>query len=366
MRREVGTIREVQPGVWTVQVSLGRDPVTGRRRRPCRTVRGNKRDAERVLARLMAEAGKAHAASLTVQDFLEGMYFPHLRDRVKAGGIRVRTVDEYEAKLRRHALPALGGARLAELTPYRLDRWLSSLADRQLSPRTRLHVYRALSTAIATAVRWRLMSGNPLAAVDSPSVPREAPVVLSIEQANAYLDAFADHALEPVVAIALGAGLRRSEICALEWSDFDFEAGTVAVTKGRHQRRGDVWNEPPKSETSRRVVSLPEWALDILRRHRGLGPVCGPLKPDQVSYRYRKHVEASKLPWCPLKNLRHSSATIALALGVDVVVVSRRMGHSTVSITDQFYLAPGRAADVAAAERMGGLRPLPTAAANDT
>ncbi|TLM98832.1 MAG: site-specific integrase [Actinobacteria bacterium] len=359
MRRDVGSVTEIGPGLWAVQVSLGADPVTGKRRRPLKRVRGSRRDAERQLLRMLAEHGQSDSTTITVEAFIDGMYLPYLAERVRAGSLRRRTADEYEAKLKRYVTPKIGSVKLEQLRPYTLDRWLSSLCDLGLSPRTRIHAYRVLSTAMSTAVRWRLIPSNPLAAVSPPKAERRAPRVLSVAEANAYLDAFSGHALEPVVVIALGAGLRRSELCALDWSDVDLDAATVRVDKGRHERKGETWNEPPKSATSRRIVSLPEWAVASLRPHRGLGPVCGTMKPSSVSYWYKKHVDDSGLAWCPLKNLRHSSATIALALGVDVVVVSRRLGHSTVSITDQFYLAPGREADVDAAAKMGELRQLP-------
>lgn len=356
MRRDLGTIRETSPGTWVVQASLGRDPVSGKRRRPTRTVRGSRREAERALARIYAEAGAVDGAAITLREYLDSMYLPHLRERVKSGELRIRTVDGYAEKLDAYVVPVLGSKKLTGLRPYDLDRWLAGLSDKGLSPRTRLHAYRVLSTALVTAVRWRLMPSNPLAAVTAPSVKRTAPVVLSASQANDYLDAFKGHELEPIVAIALGIGLRRSELCALEWSDIDMKTGTVSITKGRHERGCKVWTEPPKSENSRRIVVLPKWALETIRPYVGLGPIVGALTPDQVSTRYRKHVTDSGLPWCPLKNLRHSYATIALASGVDLAVVSRILGHSTIAITDGFYLAPGLEAYVKAAEKMGELR----------
>jgi integrase len=74
-----------------------------------------------------------------------------------------------------------------------------------------------------------------------------------------------------------------------------------------------------------------------------------------VARLYRKHAQASKLRYVPLRDLRHTHGTLLLEAGVNIVVVSRRLGHSTVAITDKHYLQPKRAADQAAADAFGEL-----------
>lgn len=365
MRSELGSVREVSPGLWVVQVSLGYDHVTGRRVRPSRTVRGIRRDAERMLVRMLTEHGLTKPGGLTLTEYFETLYLPRLRERVAAKQMSLLTVDGYEERWKRHIKPHLGSLRLAMVQPYQLDRWLTTLAttkkargDGTLSGRDQLHSYRLLSAALNTAVRWRLLEGNPLKCVDAPEPDDYEPDLLDCPAANAYLDLFAGHALEPIVAIAIAGGLRRSELAALEWTnDVDFSAGGVWITKGRHHHKGEVFEKDPKSRTSRRFVALPSWCLKILQRHRGIGRVCGTLNPTQLAAHYKAVVTRSGLAWVPMKNLRHSSATIALGFGGEIVSVSRRLGHSTTAVTDSFYLKPGREADARVAAAMEALRP---------
>ena len=355
MRRAVGSKREVVPGVWRLEVSAGYDPVTGKRNRPSSTIRGDEAAADRELARLMLGVGLVPTTKLTLSEYVNEVWLPAI-------SVRKRTYDEYEAKMRLHVLPVLGKVRMDRLEPYLIDRWVLGLPK----TRTGLHAFRVLHTALTRAVRWRIIEHHPLDSVEAPPDGEYEPDVLAVDEANDYLDAFAGHELEPFVVLAIGAGLRRSELMALEWSDVDLKAATVHITKGRHERKGEVWNEDPKSRTSRRLVSLPPWAVEALKPHRGIGPITT-LKPSQVSYRYGKRlrqVDAERrakdkddgLRYVPMKQLRHSHATIALAAGVDLVTVSRRLGHSTATITDAFYLRPGRAADQRAAEAIDGMR----------
>lgn len=356
MRSELGNIRKLGPGSYRVEVSFGRDAVTGEPRRSSRNVRGTKADAKRMAARMALEMGAAPSSTMTLSEYLEEMWLPATRERV-----RTRTATDYELKLKKHVTPRLGHLRLDSLAPYQLDRWLGELAAGDLSPRSRLHCYRVLHNALSQAVRWRLIPSNPLDAVERPKVEQSDPDVLSASEANTYLDAFTGHPIEPFIVVAIAAGLRRSELAALRWSDVDLKTGVVSVSRGLHEAGGKVWAEDPKTARSRRTVVLPAWAVARLKKLRGLGPLVteddGPMRPLRISALYRKHVDATEgLRYIPLKNLRHTSASLALAAGVDLVSVSRRLGHSTVTTTDTFYLRPGRQADEIAAEKMDGFR----------
>lgn len=368
-RRPDASITDLGGGKYRVVVSARPDPLTGKRRRLSKTVRGGLRVAQAMRSRLLAEAGKIPTASLTLREFIEGMWVPSM----EPPRVRRRTRDEYSAKMTLYVLPTLGSVKLGDLEPYVLDRWLAKLAVKKsrahhdedepaadLSPRTRLHAYRALHAALHAAVLWRLVESNALDAVKAPAVPRRKPDVLTAAEANLYIDAFAGNALEPLLLLAIGAGLRRSELAALAWKDVDLRAATVSITKGRHQRKGEVWIEPPKSQASRRVVSLPPWCIEGLTPYRGIGPVVVDhgvwLTPETISARYRKVVVDAGLRYVPLKNLRHTSATLAIEAGVSLYAVSKRLGHSSPSVTDAFYLSPDRSLDEDAARRLGGLR----------
>lgn len=356
-------MREIAPGVWRVQVSAGYSHVSGKRRRPSLTVRGDERAAGMALAKLVLQAGRLPDENPTVRQYLLEMYLPHVEAR-----LRRRTVDGYRSKIETHMLEPLGDLRLGELSPYVLGRWIDEVKG---SPRTRLHCYRVLSAALKLAVRWRLLEHNPLQAVDVPKVRiNRKPDVLTAEEANAYLEAFHGHALEPIVVLALGAGLRRSELAGLRWSDLRFwsethpdgvvvERGTVSVSRGLHDHAGDVLEERPKSATSNRVVALPGWAVAALRPLRALGPIAseegGPMRPWRISAAYDRQVKQVGLRRVPLRNLRHSHACLLLEAGVDLYTVSRRLGHASVAVTEAHYVRPGEEADRAAADALEGL-----------
>ena len=203
-------------------------------------------------------------------------------------------------------------------------------------------------------MKWDLIERNPLIAVDPPETPTfHKKDVLSEEEAGKYLDAFHGHILEPIVVLGIACGLRRCELAGLRWSDLDFEGSTVEVTRGLHDYKGTVIEELPKSETSRRKIAVPAWALETIKPLRGIGPLVvedgQPMAPWRISEEFIKHAAASKLRRIPLKNLRHTHGVLMLDKGVDLLTVSRRLGHSTTAVTQKHYVDPTDRADQAAA-----------------
>ena len=201
------------------------------------------------------------------------------------------------------------------------------------------------------------------------------------EELRAFLDRIGRHRLHPVVRLAAMGGLRRGELCGLRWRDVDLANGTATVRQAVtmvscHPAVGDV-----KTKRSRRVVDLDPgtvgdlraWRKEQLREHMLVGPAWietgfvfttplgAGLNPDSLSQSFDRLVvprrkmsdgERGRLPpRIRFHDLRHSHASQLLAAGVNVKVVSERLGHASVAFTLDPYahLMPGQQAQAAAA-----------------
>lgn len=267
--------------------------------------------------------------------FLEDVWLPTKDQR------RRRTVSGYKSKIKACITPYVGHLALSDLTTYTVERWLSDLRRDRKSPQTVKHARAVLRNGMRAAVRWGLVDRDPTEGTEIPEVDYQ-PMVLTAEQMNAYLDAFSGHTVEPVVLLTIALGTRRSETCAIDWSDIDFENATVSISRGLHQEDGDVWTEEPKSKTSRRLLALPQWALDALKQLRTVGPLIpdggGRMAPAKVARLYKAHVVASKLPYVPMRDLRNSLGTYLYESGVELGRIADLLGHSTTEITRKHYV----------------------------
>lgn len=355
MRRSLGSIEDLGGGRFRISVSAGFNRKTGKRIRRSQVVRGSRREAERALSTMLMRAGKMSAEKTTLDSYLEDVWLPTKETR------RRKTYLDYESKVRSCIVPYIGQLQLQAVDAYVVERWMADLQRDGKSPQTIVNARSVLKNAMRAAVRWRLIDRDPTDGTERPRVDYQ-PVVLTLEQMEKYLDAFAGHPIEPLIILAIAGGLRRSELCALEWADIDFTASTVAIRGGLHQYGSETWREETKSQTSKRTIGLPEWAIDLLRPLRGVGPLVSdrgaPVAPDKVSKLYDAHVRDCELPRVPLRDLRNSHGTFLYASGVDISFIADRLGHSDTAITRKHYVARSHAnAERVSVAALSAIRP---------
>ena len=192
--------------------------------------------------------------------------------------------------------------------------------------------------------------------------------VLDHVQTAAVLMAAEQTRIHVPVLLAATTGMRRGEILALRWRDIDWASGSVSVVQSLEKVKAELNFKVPKTERSRRTISLPLITIDALKRHRARQAeerlrageayashdlVCcralgEPLDPDYVTHAFGKLAARLKLP-VRFHDLRHSHITHLLAAGVHPKIASERAGHASVSITLDVYshVIPGMQEDAA-------------------
>lgn len=156
------------------------------------------------------------------------------------------------------------------------------------------------------------------------------------------------------IILCFYTGIRLGELCALKWSDIDMETGTLSITKTvsriKHFEEGEnktaLFVGAPKSRKSLRKIPLPKFLLNI-SEESGLCYVnqnryiftCGdsPFDPRCFQKLYKKILKDAHVQDRKFHAIRHTFATRALELGVDIKTISEILGHSSVSITLNVY-----------------------------
>jgi integrase len=344
---------------WALVIDLPRG-TDGKRKQKWHTITGTKKDAERELTRLLHElntGGYVEPSKLTVGKHLE-QWLKDIQPTVTP-----KTLQTYRGHVRAQIVPALGHIRLDKLTARQIQTFYTDTlsAGRKdgkggLSAQSVKHIHRVLSTALAQAVRLQLLLRNPCAAVEPPRTPRREMHCLDESQTVQLLSAARGTRLYIPILLAVTTGMRRGEILGLRWADVDLEAGVLAVRQSLEQTIGNLRFKTPKSGKSR-VVSLPEILQRELHKHKGaqaerrllLGSayqnhdlICpqengGPWHPDSLTHGFAVLIRGTDLPPVRFHDLRHSHATQLFKRGVNVKVVSERLGHSTATLTLDVY-----------------------------
>ena len=296
-----------------------------------------------------------------------------------------KTYISYAEQVRLHIKPAIGHVLLRKLTGPQVQRFLNSLADtdsknvkgQKLSARTVAYNRTILRMALKQAVEWRLIPHNPAAdGIKTAKVERRRVEAVTVEQAQAILKAVAAHRLSALFVLYLFTGLRRGEALGLRWQDVDLDGRKLRV-KGQLQRINKqlVLSEKPKTDHSRRVLTIPQPAVTALREHRArqledrmrLGPdwtdtglvfateLGTPLEPRNIKRALDKLLENAQLPHCRIHDLRHACATLLIQAGEDLKTTSEILGHSSIKVTADVYVHISEAAKERAADRLGAL-----------
>jgi len=179
---------------------------------------------------------------------------------------------------------------------------------------------------------------------------------LDAQQSAAMLQAAEGTPLHLALLLALGTGLRRGELLALQWADVDLEAHTVSVRRTLEESSAGVHLKEPKTVRSSRTIALPVSTVNALRVHHVAqqrarlaagkafnkldlvfpGRDGEPWKPSAFASNCRTVFKKAGLT-CRLHDLRHTQATMLLRQGMHPKVVQERLGHANVSITLDIY-----------------------------
>lgn len=269
---------------------------------------------------------------MLLNEYWDESYWP------SCGRLRECTRVGYASAWNRHIRPELGDMDLADLTGPRIQSWLDSIP----SPGAARKVWAVLRQMLRSAVRLGILDVDVAGRVTPPKPSGYEPEVLDIRQIRQLLQGFHGHELEAWLICSICLGLRTEEALGLEWRDLNLNTGKVRIRRGLQWVDGHEVIVDPKTELSRRTVVLPRFAVLRLReiRPREGGRLIGLLNPGQVARRYAAWCRSQNLPYVPRRNLRHSWASTALGAGVDVAVVSRALGHSSIATTARYYLRP--------------------------
>jgi integrase len=346
----------------------------GRRKQRWKGGFASRRDAQRWLTDALARLDRGEyvrPGRKTLGAWLEDDWLPMVR-RTR----RPNTAVTYTTYANAYVIPALGRVPLQELTAARLDRFYTDLLERgshrgkPLQPSTVRRIASVVHAALDAAVRKGEVARNVADATEHlPSGRRERPVWFA-EELRAFLDVAATDRLAGLWTVLCTTGMRRSEACGLPWTGIDLDAGRLEVSQVL-VRVGDTPTliGGTKTASSRRSFELDPATVAALRAHRarqlterlawgeawtdtGLvftredGTM---LNPERLSDAFLKLVERAGLPRITLHGLRHSYASVSLAAGVPIEVLSRRLGHAQVSTTYDLYVHTSRRQDREAA-----------------
>jgi integrase len=344
---------------WLARVYLGRDQ-RGKRRYSAKTFEGTANEARQELTKMLRESDTkmlVRRSTLTFSEYLEDWYKTKI-------DVTEQTLNSYKYLMEQYAMPVFGSLKLHEVTPQVLQSFYSDLKEgKQLSPRTIRYTHAVLHQAFEWAVEpGKLLATNPTARLKLPKKVKRAPTFLAAEQIANVLEKTQGDRLHPLWHLLLHTGLRPQEALALKWGDFAHTKNGVQATILRTVVNDGYGHfsvqDSTKTEGSKRTVSVAKSTWEVLQFHRRrqaeeimlagerydrqdfvfATPFGRILDRTNVAQRWKTALrKAGVTIKARFYDTRHSHATTLLNNGVDIALVSKRLGHKSIQTTLSHY-----------------------------
>lgn len=339
---------EKKDGLTKYRVRVNYTDASGKARSLTRIAYGQEA-AKRLESDLARNEEKA-SCNLTLSELIDRYLEAKKRE------LRESTIDKSRRILDRYVRDS---RRVSKLTVPYLAEWKAGIDDLILAYKTKRNIFNAFSGVLTWAVKMEYIKDNPLKKVGNFRnaydqkqeirfyTPQEYLIYASAAREIAAEIDFYDFYV--FFSIAYYTGARKGEIHALKWTDL--KDGSFDISKSLNQKlKGEDRITPPKNRSSNRRVRLPDPLLEILNEHYKRGEeykgfndsfyICGGVKPLRDSSLSKMNFDIAKragLPHLRIHDFRHSHASLLANAGVNILEISRRLGHNNISQTLNTY-----------------------------
>lgn len=308
-----------------------------------------KKESDEAARRAALEAAKLK----TLRQYAEGVYMP-----TKAATFSENSRSSYQRNLDVHILPVLGDFLMVDITPAMISKMLLDFQKSGHAHASTVKLYNILNGIFQMAFLDDTIKTNPMLKVKRPAQCKEKKAqdesdkAYTVQQLAYILQCLENESLKWQVYINLVAdsGIRRGEACALEWQDIDWAKSTITIRRNaQYTPAAGVYVTSPKNGKSRTVDVGPD-VLKLLQRLRleQAGKAISRyvftqdnspdiMHPQSPTRYFKKFGQRYGIEDFHPHKLRHTSTSIAIINGADVVSVSERLGHSDTAVTLRMY-----------------------------
>lgn len=292
------------------------------------------------------------SVSMKLESFVE-VYF-----KDKEGRLKLRTVDTKRKLIEQKIIPYFAEKTLDEITPLDLMKWQNDLLNKGFKPTYLRMIQNQMTALFNHAERFYGLKNNPCKKIDKMGKPNAKELNFwTKEEFDIFIDSFSDDekVYKLIYELLFWLGCRIGEVMALTFSDIDYEKSTVTINKTLFRRGKEILITTPKTESSVREVTIPEFLVDEIKQYAE--SIYKPEKDNRLFELTDRAVQKkikSKANKCHLKpirvhDLRHSHVAFLIEKGVQPLVIAQRVGHDSVNTTMNIYghLYPNKQKQVA-------------------
>ena len=342
-----------------------------------------KRQIDRELARqttLFEENCKL--GNISTEKMTFERYAAYVMELKERNGMKVKTSERYREMLVR-INAEIGPLKLQDIRADHLNRLYAKLAEPGqnqhtgggLSAKTIIEHHRVISSILSQAVKEQLIPSNTAQRATPPKVPKHEMDAFEADEIRAIIAALETEPLkwQVLTMLLIATGARRGEIMGLQWKNVDFENNRLYLCENRiYTPKSGAFSTTLKTGENR-YVSISPSVVDLLKHwkkeqsafftHLGIVPSGyvmtadngQPMHPDSPTDWLAKFAMRHNLPPIHPHKFRHTQASLLISEGVDILTVSKRLGHAKVSTTLDIYSHVLAKSDQQASDKLDSL-----------
>lgn len=282
----------------------------------------------------------------TISELIK-IWMSDLKNRVKES-----TYSNYMMKLKKHILPYFSGIKYDKLSANNINHFISQKLNSGLSEKYVSDIVILLKSMAKFAYkRYGYTNKIDCVTLPKPQKNTKKKLLSNTEQLRLKDELIKNSNFSNIgILLSYSTGIRIGELCALRWSDIDFEKSTITV-RNTVQRISNTESNgtkliisSPKSTSSIREIPLPDFMIQLLQNNKTadedfiLSGSKKIIEPRTMQYRFKNILKKACLPNINFHSLRHMFATNCIIFGFDIKTLSEILGHSSVEITLNQYV----------------------------
>ena len=336
--------------------------IDGRPKQLTRAAYGSEaaKDLERQLLSEIKEKGENSLKRLTIGQLFESFI------AAKVHEVRESTVEKHKDNYRIYIEPTMADVQIDKLTIALAQEWKMSIEEKGLALKTKQNIYSTFRAMFNYALKMEYLMRNPLTVVGNFKAvfhSKREMVIYTAQEFNQFISVakilaeerqeihrdLSEWEFYVFFNIAFYTGLRKGEIYALKWTDFDGEY--LSINRSITQKLGGADREtPPKNKSSIRTIQLPRQLVNVLNEHRTRQEkmerftkdyrICGGercLRDSSIQNRHKLYAGIANVKMIRIHDFRHSHASLLANEGINIQEIARRLGHARVEMTWNTY-----------------------------
>ena len=327
--------KDPKTGRWLIQYRY--TDWTGARKKSTKRGFGTKREAEQWYYNFAS--AQRPSLDMTFAQFVDA-YYEDLDGRIKANAMRTkRYIIDYKLT------PYLGNLKMTEINAVTIREWQKMMLKSNYKPTYLKTICNQLSAIFNYDVKIYDLPSNPCH--KAGSIGRDRPDEMSFwtkEEFDKFIVTMMNKQKSYVSFMILyWMRIRVGELLALTIGDIDFEKKTMDINKSYQKIDGEDVITVPKTEKSKRVISIPKFLLDDIKDYMNVLPYDDkddrlfPFTKSYIEHEMARGIKESKVKKIRVHDLRHSRVALLINMGMQIIEISRRLGHAKIETTINSY-----------------------------